>query len=267
MIGPLVSVILPSYNAAFTIARSIDAILKQQYSNIEVLVIDDGSIDGTKAIINDKISSDSRVKFIDSKKNRGVVRARNLAIRLSKGIYVAFCDADDWWLPEKLITQVTLLQTKGATFSYAPAYYVEAETNWVSRPTKLPSQITYKRLLLGNPIGLSSAIFNQTVMGKIYFDRLPTPFIHEDYVYWLKLFKHSKLIPIFCVQPLIYVTIHKHTRSGNKWLAMRSQYYILNHFEGLSKFKSIVYVLTYVLFAFQKRGLAVWYRHTLSSYR
>jgi len=267
MISSLVSVIVPSFNADTSVSRSIEAILSQQYSNIELLIIDDGSFDNSKDIIKSFALSDSRIRFINSKKNRGVIRARNIAIRLAKGQYIAFCDADDWWVPEKLSLQVSLLQKKDASFAYASGYYVEAESNWISRAAKLPTNISYQRLLFGNPIGLSAAIFDQSILGKVYFDKLPKPYVHEDYVYWLKLFKHPKLIPVYCTLPSMYVTIHKHTRSGNKWLAMRSQFYILNRVEGISIIKSILFVFTYLLFALHKRGVAVWYRHALSTYK
>ncbi|MEY4586399.1 MAG: hypothetical protein RIT05_817 [Bacteroidota bacterium] len=267
MTTSLVSVVLPSFNAEATISRSIDAILAQQYKNIELLIVDDGSLDQTKVIVKGLALRDSRIRFISSKKNRGVTRARNIAIRLAKGQYIAFCDADDWWVPEKLALQVSLLQEKKATFSYTSGYYVEAESNWISRAAKLPRDISYRRLLFGNPIGLSAAIFDQSILGKVYFDKLPTPYVHEDYVYWLKLFKQPNLIPVYCSLPSMYVTIHKHTRSGNKWLAMRSQFYILNRIEGLSIAKSVLFVFTYLLFALHKRGIAVWYRHAFSTYR
>lgn len=90
------SVIMPSYNSEKTISKSIQSVLDQTYCDWELIVIDDGSTDGTRKIIDSFVKKDSRVKVI-SQKNLGPGEARNNGIRLSSGDYITFLDSDDFW--------------------------------------------------------------------------------------------------------------------------------------------------------------------------
>src|SRR5690606_27199889 len=95
---PLISVIIPAYNAEATIVEAVESVLAQTYRPLEVLIIDDGSSDATAALIENKYES---VRVI-RQSNAGPSAARNHGIREAKGAWVAFLDADDRWLPEKL---------------------------------------------------------------------------------------------------------------------------------------------------------------------
>jgi glycosyltransferase involved in cell wall biosynthesis len=106
--APLVSVIVPAYNADKFIAQTLESVLSQTYQNIEVLVVDDGSTDTTPEIVKDFAKKDSRVNLLQQS-NSGVAVARNLAYLHSKGEYIAPIDADDIWYPQNLEKQVELL--------------------------------------------------------------------------------------------------------------------------------------------------------------
>ena len=102
---PLVSVIVPAYNAEAYIAHTLNSVLSQTYNNIEVIVVDDGSNDETANIVESIIQSDDRVTLLQQP-NSGVAAARNLAIQKSRGEYIAPIDADDIWYPQKIEKQV-----------------------------------------------------------------------------------------------------------------------------------------------------------------
>lgn len=102
---PLISVIIPAYNAEAFIATTISSVLNQTYKNIEVLVVDDGSQDQTPDIVEAIAETDPRLKLL-RQANQGVAIARNLAIQQSQGEYIAPIDADDIWYPQKLEKQV-----------------------------------------------------------------------------------------------------------------------------------------------------------------
>src|SRR5947199_6807155 len=106
--APLVSVVMPAYNVAWCIGRAIDSVRVQGYRARELIVVNDGSTDGTRALLE---SYGGAIKVIDQA-NRGMSAARNAGIRKARGTYVAFLDADDWWLPEKLSQQVELMQSR-----------------------------------------------------------------------------------------------------------------------------------------------------------
>lgn len=108
---PLVSVIIPTYNRVHTLPASIDSVLCQTYDNLEVIVVDDGSTDGTEIFVRGL--ADSRVRYIKNSGNHGPAAARNLGVRLAEGEYVAFQDSDDEWRPDKLEKQMPFLLEPG----------------------------------------------------------------------------------------------------------------------------------------------------------
>ena len=96
-----VSVIVPVYNGEKYLNCSLESLVKQSYKNIEILIIDDGSIDLSAAICNEWVQKDSRVICVHQK-NKGVSAARNRGLEIASGDYIMFCDADDWMEPDTL---------------------------------------------------------------------------------------------------------------------------------------------------------------------
>ena len=112
MNGRLVSVIIPAFNAAAHIRQTLNSVLAQTYQAIEVIVVDDGSSDATSAIVEEFVKRDARVQLV-RQSNAGVGAARNTAIRMARGKYIAPLDADDFWFPEKLEKQVACMEQCG----------------------------------------------------------------------------------------------------------------------------------------------------------
>lgn len=104
--APLVSVVIPAFNAAWCIRRAVDSVLAQSFSDCDLIVVNDGSTDHTLDVL---ASYQGRIQVI-SQSNGGMSNARNVGIRAARGQLVAFLDADDWWLPTKLGRQVELMQ-------------------------------------------------------------------------------------------------------------------------------------------------------------
>lgn len=100
-----VTVVIPAYNAAWCVGRAIDSVLAQSWSDYELIVIDDGSTDGTAEVL---AAYGSRLRVV-RQANAGLSAARNAGITAAAGEWVAFLDADDWWLPEKLAAQMALI--------------------------------------------------------------------------------------------------------------------------------------------------------------
>lgn len=101
---PLVSVVIPTYNRASTLERALDSVVNQTYKNLEIVVIDDCSSDGTKALIDNY--KDYNVIYIRNKKNSGACASRNKGITVSSGEYIALLDSDDSWRPNKIKVQL-----------------------------------------------------------------------------------------------------------------------------------------------------------------
>lgn len=119
---PLISVIIPAYNAEEFIAKTLESVLSQTHQNIEILVVDDGSTDTTAQIVKSFAQKDSRIILLQQS-NAGVAAARNLAIQKSQGEYIAAIDADDIWYPQNLEKQVECLtssaQSVGVVYSWS----------------------------------------------------------------------------------------------------------------------------------------------------
>ena len=110
----MVSIIIPTYNRAKTIGRSIESILNQTYRDLELIIVDDGSTDNTEEIVNRYMQNDSRIQYIKQKQNQGACVARNVGIDIAIGEYIGFQDSDDESLPERLETQIECLNINNA---------------------------------------------------------------------------------------------------------------------------------------------------------
>src|SRR5262245_18204916 len=111
-IPPSVSIVIPTYNRANLIARSLQSVLDQSYEDFEILVIDDGSTDQTAAVVAG--FRDQRIIYTRLARNSGAGGARNVGIKMSKGQFLAFQDSDDEWLPQKLAKHMEMFK-KGAS--------------------------------------------------------------------------------------------------------------------------------------------------------
>ena len=109
MTGDLVSVVIPSYNRAYCITTTVDSALNQTHANVEVLIVDDGSKDDTRALIEARYGREPRVRYIHQA-NAGVSAARNHGLRLARGQFIALLDSDDIWLPWKVEAQLRCLE-------------------------------------------------------------------------------------------------------------------------------------------------------------
>lgn len=195
----LVSVIIPAYNVESYIAATVQSVLDQTYPEIEVLIVDDGSCDRTVEVCEQ--IGDARIKIL-TQSNRGAAGARNTGIRHIQGEYVAFLDADDLWLPEKLETQIQHLESNpsvGISFSYSSFIDADGEPLGIYQTAKL-RDFSLKEVLCRNPIGngstpvlrrqvLENIKFEADLYGQIeefYFDESLSP--SEDTELWFRIF-------------------------------------------------------------------------------
>ncbi|MBH5319723.1 glycosyltransferase family 2 protein [Paenibacillus sp. GSMTC-2017] len=107
---PLISIIMPSYNRANLIVPGIESIIRQTYKNWELIIIDDGSTDGTKGVIDQFVNIDSRIKYVLNNRAKGVSGARNCGMLLAQGEYIAFLDSDDQWYDYHLADSIRMMQ-------------------------------------------------------------------------------------------------------------------------------------------------------------
>lgn len=218
----LVTVITPLYNAQDYIAETIESVIKQSYQNFEMLIIDDCSTDSSRDIVRKYEEQDSRVRLIESEFNfGGPARPRNIGLDNAKGDYVAFLDADDVWLPEKLKKQVSFLE-KNMTVNICHTLAEVIDENSINkgkiRKSKLYDVLSIllnKRNILYyiNYININSTLMR--IDKKIKFDEDKNIIAVEDWKYWIDNQNNGKAIKYFN-EVLLNYRVHDSSISNRK---------------------------------------------------
>lgn len=154
---PEVSVIIPVYNGEQTIKRALDSVFAQTFADIEVIVVDDASLDRTVGLVTQY--ADDRLKLIRSAENRGAGAARNKGIAAAKGRWVAFLDSDDAWMPNKLARQIQLLdRSSKPVAACATGYIIEKNGRRFAVELKLTPQRFHNDIIFGCTISPGSTL-------------------------------------------------------------------------------------------------------------
>ena len=193
MIKPIISIIITYYKKRSFILETFKAIKKQTYKNYELIfVYDDEDLTDLK-YIKKHISVFKHYKILVNKKNYGVSKSRNIAIKRAKGKFIAFIDSDDLWKSEKLSTQIKLMINEKADISYT-SYNVINEKNEILGTRNVSGELDYRKLSKYCEIGLSTVIVKKKYLKKNKFPEIKT---QEDFALWLILIKKGlKFLPI-----------------------------------------------------------------------
>ena len=248
--NPLVSVIVPVYNTEKYVEEAVSSILSQSYTNIECIVINDCSTDGSVEKLA-RFTLDNRVVVINLEKRVGVGRARNIGQSIARGTFIAFCDSDDFWHRDKLVEQVGFLIKNNLSFTCTSYYYINSVGGIISifNPDKV---INYSSLLNKCDIGTSTVIYNKEVLGILL---MPGTRLKQDYLTWLCLLKDIGEIKAMC-KPLVSIRVHTSSNSSNKLRAAYYQFYALNlHLAtGIFSFELMKHFSIYVFNGFRKHN-------------
>ncbi|PZQ14087.1 MAG: glycosyl transferase [Rhodanobacter denitrificans] len=243
----VVSVIMPVYNAESTLQRSIDSVLGQTHRALELIAVDDGSSDGSAALIEAQRQHDARVRLI-RQANAGVAAARNAGIAAATGSHVAFLDSDDWWHPRKLELQLAQMQRQSAQVAYC-SYLRVAESGRTLSRVDPPAELGYRDLLRSNYIGHLTGIYDRRI-GDAPFLKIG----HEDYAFWLdRLRRAGRAVRADHDEPLAYYLVRAGSLSSNKLHAARWQWRIYRDVERLSLPQATACMASYVVQALLKR--------------
>lgn len=218
-VEPVVSVIMPNYNGARFVKEAIESVLKQTFSDFELVVIDDCSKDESPEIIRGIAHRDSRIRLIESEQNRGVAETRNEGIRQARGKYIALLDNDDIWTPDKLERQMALAE-KGADIVYCSYAFMDEQGTEIKKPFVVPEKTDFQAMLAVSVISCSTALIKAPLLKEHLFQ---PEYYHEDYVLWMELLK----IP--CVargdkKVLAYYRQVSGSRSNKKWNAAKERW-------------------------------------------
>ena len=233
---PEVSVILPTYNRAHFLAEAIQSVLDQTFQHIELLVVDDGSMDDTERTVAQFVC-DGRVRFL-RQRHGGDSRARSTGIKNSRGKVLAFLDSDDLWMPEKLEKQVSVLRKHAdisVVYTAVVLQHVDERRREVSRriarsPASQESTL-YEELLYRNVItgSQSSVMVRREALDRVGSFDEDLPFM-GDHDLWRRLAQRDSFY--YLDEPL--VCIRKHSANVSRNVEMMTEYY-LQYFDKLSR--------------------------------
>lgn len=246
-VDKLVSVITPVYNAEKYIKKTIDSILNQSYKNIEIILVDDCSNDASQEIIKEYCNKYSNIVYKLQETNMGAAVARNTALEIAKGRYVAFLDSDDIWLPEKISKQMKLIE-RGAAFTYTAIEMIGENDELIKTKRKVKESIDYKFLLHNTMIPTSSVLIDREKLGDF---NMPLCRSGQDYATWLMLLRDG-VVAYGINEALVRYRISSNSLSSNKFKSIKQVWQIQTKNEKINKLTAGFNVICFCFNAFKK---------------
>lgn len=255
----LVSIIMPAYNVSEFIALSIESVLNQTLQDWELLIVNDCSSDNTASIVGSYLC-DSRLKLINNNVNLGGAASRNVAIEAAQGRYIAFLDADDLWVANKLEVQVRFMQENHISFSFT-SYITMTEAGCLMDRIEVPKCVSFSKLLKHNYIGCLTAIYDAQPFGKIY---MPLVRKRQDFALWLELLKRFD-----CAyglnECLGFYRIRSGSLSASKTDALRFYWHVLRTVGGCNPVSASFYTMCYLfIVVLKKKQVSLYNRFFIS---
>lgn len=245
---PLVSVVMPAYNKERYIEQAIRSVMNQTYPRWEMIVVDDGSSDATRDIVESLVKEDSRIRLVCNGENCGAAVSRNRAFGMCQGSYVALLDSDDLWYPEKLERQVQLAQTTGADIVYCSYGIIDQFGNKHCEDFIVPEFTTFDSFLTRSVISCSTALLSNRITKECRFE---TEFYHEDLVFWFQLLKNgysARGLQMVLAQYRVMTG----TKASNKVKSAMFRWQIYRKYLGIPAVKSAKLLLRYAVLGFRK---------------
>lgn len=240
---PLVSVITPCYNAETTVADTIESVLNQSYQTWEMLIIDDCSSDNSRQIIESYAAKDSRIRNFKTDTPSGSPSLpRNIGIENAEGGYIAFLDADDLWLPDKLEKQVRFMEFHNYSFTYSDYEKMNHLGERNNRLVKMPESSTFWDVIETCTIPCLTVMMKKDIIGNTRFKPIPK----EDFAFWLDILKKGGCAYNVGEVLALYREQHK-SRSSNKLDMIRNQWTVLRRIEGVKPVVASYFMFQYLI--------------------
>lgn len=247
-----VSVIIPVYNASKYLSETMDSALKQTYQDVEIVLVDDCSTDNSKEIIESYLKKYDNIVYHLQEQNAGAAVARNKALNLAKGRYVAFLDSDDLWYSEKIEKQIDIMsKNEGIAFSYTAYEMIDDDGKLIKEKTKVLKRTEYKHLLKKTMISTPTVMLDRRLTSELM---IPLRRTGQDYAYWLLLLR--KLGFAYGIdEALVKVRRRGNSLSSNKLQSINDVWSIQTKNEGISPLYATYNTGWYIVNSFIKRFL------------
>ncbi len=235
----MVSIVVPVYNAANYIENTIKMVVDQTYRDWELILVDDASRDNSVEIIEDIISRQKkRIRLIKKQVNAGAAEARNTGIDASSGRYIAFLDADDIWMRDKLEKQIAFMEKTGAAFSFHAYEFGDEEARPTGKIVHVPAKLNFKKALSRTIIFTTTVMFDteKIDMEIIHMPKVPS----EDTATWWRILKSGYEAYGLDENLAIYRRPGK-SLSSNKMVALSRIWFLYRNIANLSVAESLFY--------------------------
>ena len=243
----LVSVIVPVYNANKYIEATVKTVQEQSYENWELLLVDDGSTDGSTETIKRIVEADvtNRIVPLFPEEHGSAARARNFGLEHAKGRYIAFLDADDLWEKDKLTEELSFMKEKEAGFVFTGYEFADANGKGTGKVVKVPETLSYKQALKNTTIFTSTVLID---LEKIDRSLVMMPEMKsEDTATWYKILRNGYLAYGLDKNLVKYRRVAQ-SLSSNKLEAIRR---IWNLYRKAEKLSVIYSAYNFVFWAFR----------------
>jgi len=244
-----VSVIIPVYNAEKYIGNTIESVLNQTYKNISIVLVDDCSNDRSRRVIDGYLKYNENIIYHLNSTNIGAAKARNKALEIAKGRYVAFLDSDDLWYPEKIEKQLDFMTNNRIAFCYTAYEMIDDEGRLIKEKIRILEKAEYKHLLKRTMISTPTVLLDRQLIGDV---KMPIRRTGQDYAYWLLLLRKIG-IAYGIDEALVKVRRRKNSLSKNKIQNIRDVWSIQTKFENIPLLKATYNTTCYVFNSFFKR--------------
>lgn len=248
----LVSIIVPVYNVERFILETIDSVANQTYPHWELLLVEDGSSDGTVAAIEEYVrqKKEKRIRLISQPSNMGAARARNRGLQEAKGRYIAYLDADDLWAPRKLELQLGFMETRRAAFAFTGYEFGDEKAKGTGKIVRVPKTLCYRQALSNTTIFTTTVMFDTA---KIPRELLEMPIMKsEDTALWWKVLRNGYTAYGLDENLAMYRRAGK-TLSSNKLEAIRRIWKLYRDAEGLDVVRSAWHFCFWAVRAVKRR--------------
>lgn len=246
---PMVSVIMPAYNASKTIEAAIISVLNQSFKDFELIVVNDCSVDDTEAVVRRLAQSDNRIRIFNNEKNSGVAYSRNLGVEKAFGEWIAFLDSDDMWRKDKLEKQLELAITNPeASLTYTASGFMSSDGTEHNYVMPVQDKINHNELLRKNLLSCSSVMVKRDLI-KDY--KMPSDNMSEDYAVWLMILKDIDYA-YGINEPLLIYRLSENSKSSNRVKAFK-MHYNSYRYVGYNGVVSFLLTAMYVFYSVSKR--------------
>lgn len=244
-----VSVIIPVYNASRYIGKAIESALNQTYKNIEIVLVDDCSKDNSRQIIEKYMKEHRNIIYHAQEKNLGAAVARNTALELANGKYVAFLDSDDIWYDKKIEKQLELMKKEDVAICFSAIEMIDENGKRIKGKINVPNKVDYKFLLKNTIIATSSVTIDRNKMGNF---SMPLRRGGQDYATWLKLMRNG-VVAYGINETLVSYRVTDNSLSSNKLKSIEQVWSIQKDDEEINIIYRIINIICFVINAFKKR--------------